>query len=143
MRPKLFNLWSGFVQQVATLSTCNRTQVGCLLLSCDGERLLSFGYNGTWRGGPNQPEGGDYPGTPDWVHAEQNALVKSRPFEPFIAMITHTPCYACAMLLVNSQVTRVYCLQEYRDRSGLLLLDKALVSTYVGLLNNWSVYGGG
>lgn len=121
MRPKLRRLWSTFAKDVAALSTCERTQVGALLLSQDWERLLAFGYNGGVRGGPNSPPV-DVPGTEFWVHAEANALVKTRPVEPFVCLCTHTPCYRCAQLLLNSGVVEVYALEPYRDPAGWQLL---------------------
>lgn len=123
MKPKLMAFWQSVAWNVAMLSTCERTQVGCLLLSPDGERMLAMGYNGGVRGGSNVPPT-DVPGTDFWVHAEQNALCKSRPFEPFICLCTHTPCYRCAQLLINSGCSRVFAMKEYRDLSGWqLLLD--------------------
>jgi dCMP deaminase len=122
VKPKLTHLWRQFARDVAALSTCSRTQVGCLLLSLDGERLLALGYNGGVRGGANVPPEGDVPGTGFWLHAEENALVKSRPFEPFIAFCTHTPCVRCAKLLLNAGVTMVYAAEAYRDPAGWLLL---------------------
>jgi deoxycytidylate deaminase len=122
VKKKLKTLWTLFVQEVATLSTCERRNVGCVLLSMDLERLLAFGYNGTYRGGPNSPPV-DFPGTDAWVHAEANALVKTRPVEPFVAVITLIPCYQCAMLLVNSGCQHVYAISDdYRDRRGWELL---------------------
>lgn len=130
MKPKLLMLWETVVNRVALLSTCSRLNVGCLLLSPDGERLLAFGYNGTWRGGPNEvPD--DEEGHPAWVHAEANALVKSRPFEPFVAFVTHTPCVTCAMLLINAQVEKVYAVHRYRDPTGWDLLKEAEVPVHL------------
>lgn len=121
MRPKFRRLWSTFARDVAALSSCERTQVGALVLSVDEERLLAFGYNGGVRGGPNSPPV-DVLGTDFWVHAEANALVKSRPFEPFIILCTHTPCYKCAQLLLNAGAVEIYALEPYRDPAGWELL---------------------
>lgn len=121
MKTKLLGLWSSFVYAVAGLSTCDRTRVGCLLLSLDGERLLAFGYNGGPRGMQNTPEvdtvGGDF-----WIHAEANALVKPRAPEPFLVLATHTPCVRCAGLLINSGARRMLFLEKYRDDAGWRLL---------------------
>lgn len=125
MKPKLLALWTKLAKDVAALSTCDRTQVGCLLLSLDGERLLGFGYNGGPRGGANEPEqdveGGDF-----WIHAEANALVKPRGLEPFLLLCTHTPCVRCAGLIINSGAKRVLCLDYYRDHAGYELLYDTL-----------------
>ena len=123
MKVKLLKLWTDFAYQVADLSTCDRTKVGSLLLSTDGERLLAYGYNGGLKlpGLPNAPTN-DTPGTDFWVHAEANALVKTRPVEPFLCLLTHTPCVRCAQLLVNSGVKKVLALDRYRDPAGWDLL---------------------
>lgn len=125
MKTKYLNLWVDFARKVADLSTCDRTKVGTCLVSVDGERLLAYGYNGTYRGGPNQPLQ-DTPGNPYWVHAEANALVKTRPVEPFVAIVTHTPCVQCAMLLINARVEKVIALERYRLVEGWDLLTEAL-----------------
>lgn len=131
MKPKLLELWCGFVRQVASLSTCGRTQVGCLLVSITGEELFAYGYNGTYRGGPNVISD-DYPGSDHWVHAEANALVKTRSNRNFIAIVTHTPCYQCAMLLINSGCVDVYALERYRDPKGWkLLMSHPFITTHL------------
>lgn len=125
MKPKLLAMWIEMARRVARLSTCDRTQVGALLLSVDGERLLSFGYNGGPRGGPNEPES-DEEGSSFWIHAEANALVKPRGLELFLLLCTHTPCVRCAGLIINSGVKRVLCLDYYRDHAGYELLYDTL-----------------
>ena len=121
MKSKLMDLHFKFVEQISKLGRCPRLQVGCLLVSMDGERVLAFGYNGNVRGGPNicdlPVEGGC-----GCVHAEANALVKTRPVEPFAAFITDTPCSACAKLLINAGCKEVYALRRYRNNLGELLL---------------------
>lgn len=120
MKQKLLKLWLNFVEQVALLSNCERRKVGCLLVSVDGERLLSFGYNGVARG-ENEPTN-DVEGHPAWVHAEANALVKSRSLEPFIVISTDAPCERCARLLINAHPEEVILKRPYRDPTGLRLL---------------------
>lgn len=124
MKFKYLKLWSGFAVQVGALSHCKRLKVGCVLVSVDGERCLSFGYNGTYRGGPNEIN--EVPGSPEIIHAECNALIKNRPDTPFSAIVTATPCYPCAMMLINSGVYAVYALTQYRDPTGWNLLRGVL-----------------
>jgi dCMP deaminase len=121
MKPKLQLLWMDFARRVADMSTCSRLKVACILVSMDGERCLSFGYNGVYRGGPNGCIS-DEPGACGCVHAEANALVKCRPSEPFVAFVTHTPCFNCASLLVNSEVREIYAWEAYRNPAGWDLL---------------------
>lgn len=130
MKPKLLAMWVEMARSVARLSTCDRTQVGALLLSVDGERLLSFGYNGGPRGLANQPEA-DEEGSSFWIHAEANALVKPRGLETFLLLCTHTPCVRCAGLIINSGVKRVLCLGRYREPAGELLIHSAGVPLLV------------
>ena len=125
MKDKYLRLWSKFAIEVASLSHCKRLKVGTVLVSPDGERCLSFGYNGGYRGGPNEyPE--EAPGSNLFIHSEINSLIKNRPDGPFTAIITATPCYQCAMALINSGAHTVYALSEYRDLSGWKLLKDVL-----------------
>ena len=130
MREKLKDLHTDFAYSVADLSHCKRQQNACVLTSLDGERVLSFGYNGTWRGGPNECTGPIEPGKCECVHAEINALVKSRPFEEFVAFVTTSPCKQCAKALINAGAKRVYCAQTYRDAEGVVLLGKSNVEVH-------------
>lgn len=133
MKAKLIRLHSMFARHVADLSHCKRAKVGCVLTSLDGERVLAFGYNGTWRGGPNTCVGPDEPGKCECVHAEANALAKSRPMEEFAAHVTTSPCVVlCAKLLVNSGCREVYAASEYRDASGIDLLLTHGMKVFLG-----------
>ena len=125
MQDKLVHLHSDFATLVAALSHCGRQQNACVLTSMEGERVLAFGYNGTWRGGPNQCTGPDQPGLCQCVHAEINALIKTRPVEPFAALVTTAPCLHCAKCLVNSGCRLVVCGQAYRLTEGVQLLQGA------------------
>lgn len=127
MREKLAHLHADFATRVSELSHCGRQQNACVLTSLDGERVLAFGYNGTWKGGPNECTGPNEPGRCQCIHAEINALIKTRPVEPFAAFVTTSPCVQCAKALVNSGCTEVYCGQAYRTQEGVELLQNAQV----------------
>lgn len=124
MKHKFKRLWADFAEDVSKLSHCVRAQQGCVLTSLDGERMLAFGYNGNYRGGPNQCSGPNEPGKCECVHAEANALVKTRSQEPFVAFITQMPCLACAKLLINSGCQKVFYNRRYRDLTGMLTAKK-------------------
>lgn len=130
MKPKLQWLWVRFTTQVAELSTCKRLHVGCVLASMEGERCLSFGYNGVYKGGPNTCLS-DEAGNCGCVHAEQNALAKTRPSEDFVAFVTHTPCMTCASLFINAGVKAVYAVELYRDSRGWDLLRSVGIPVYL------------
>lgn len=125
MKDKLAILFSTFATQVSELSHCVRQQNACVLTSMDGERVLAFGYNGTWRGGPNHCTGPDEPGQCQCIHAEINALIKTRPVEPFTAFVTTAPCPQCAKALVNASCKLVVCGKSYRLTEGVQLLQNA------------------
>jgi len=132
MRSKLALLHIDFATRVAELSHCVRQQNACVLTSMDGERVLAFGYNGTWRGGPNTCTGPDEPGKCECIHAEVNALIKSRSQEDFTAFVTTSPCVNCARCLINSGCKVVYCGKAYRLTEGVALLQGAGVEVSFG-----------
>ncbi len=126
MKDKLLRLHMDFAIRVAELSHCVRQQNACVLTSLDGEQVIAFGYNGTWRGGPNQCTGPNVPGKCECIHAEVNALIKGRVFAlSFAAFVTTSPCIHCAKCLVNSGCKQVVCGQSYRLTEGVELLQSA------------------
>lgn len=124
MKDLLVRLHMEFAHSVAELSHCVRGNVGCVLTSPDGERILSFGYNGSYRGGPNTCTGPNEPGKCECIHAELNALVKTRPPEPFVVFCTVSPCLQCAKAIINAGATAVYFQEQYRRSEGVALLER-------------------
>jgi dCMP deaminase len=108
---------------VADRSYDPRLKVGAIIVSDDNTRLLSLGYNGNYKGGPNEPDSFD-PGQSGFIHAEVNALVKCdyNFNRKKIMYLTHSPCQQCAKLIVNANISEVVYEQEYRDSSGLTIL---------------------
>jgi len=100
-----------------------RLKVGAIVVSDDNTRLLSLGYNGNYRGGPNEAES-DQPGQSGMIHAEVNALIKCdyNFNRKKIMYLTHAPCVSCAKLIVNADISSVIYDFEYRDMSGLKIL---------------------
>lgn len=98
-------------------------KVGAIVVSEDNTRMLAVGYNGNYKGGPNERESED-PGQGGLIHAEINALVKcDYNFSKKKHMyLTHSPCRACAKLIVNADISRVVYDNLYRDSSGLDIL---------------------
>ena len=45
--------WMDLADSLSRHSTCKRLNVGCAIVSCDDQRVLAIGYNGSWKGGPN------------------------------------------------------------------------------------------
>lgn len=109
---------------VAERSYDPRLKVGAIIVSDDNTRLLSLGYNGNYKGGPNVPDSSD-PGQSGFVHAEANSLVKCdyNFNRKKIMYLTHSPCAACAKLIVNAGISEVVYGEEYRDLSGIKILE--------------------
>ena len=111
---------------VAEESYCTRRKVGALLISPDGENIISYGYNGTISGFPNVCELED--GTTNnniVLHAEANAIMKAckagKSTDKCKLIITLSPCVSCAKLILQSGINEVYYLKRYEDLSGIQL----------------------
>ncbi len=110
----------------AKLSHCKRKKVGALLVK-DG-MIISDGYNGTPTGFPNDCE--DAEGLTHWyvLHAEANAIMKvarsTNNANGATLYLTHSPCKECSKLILQAGVIRLVYLDEYKDLSGLRLLER-------------------
>lgn len=122
MKTKVAKIIGKFCQEISQLSNCKRAKQACVLSSLDGESILAYGYNGDYRGGPNTCTGPNEPGKCECIHAELNALIKTRLGQEFVVFITQSPCLPCAKLLINSRCRYVYFMLRYRDESGIILL---------------------
>lgn len=131
-------------------STCSRLHVG-VVFSKDG-RILVTGYNGAPSGLPHCNHSCNCLNAPNHdldcrslqfcntaEHAERNAIAWAArngvALEGCHVYVTHMPCKACAMALVNCGAVRVYYQETYRDTSGVTLLRQAGVevrSIFVG-----------
>lgn len=117
--------------QTAKLSYAERRKVGCIIVK--DEQIVSFGYNGTPHGFDNSCEmcqaEGDLVTKPEVLHAESNAitkLAKSTLTSVGADLYTTTmPCYSCSKLIIQSGIRRVFYAEDYRDRSGIELLEEA------------------
>jgi len=124
-RPTWQQTWMTITRSVAERSYDPRLKVGAIVVSDDNTRLLSLGYNGNYRGGPHEPDSID-PGQSGFIHAEVNALVKCdyNFNRKKIMYLTHSPCAQCAKLIVNANISEVIYDKEYRDISGLTILQR-------------------
>lgn len=128
----------------AARSTCSRLHVGCVIAR--ESRILTTGYNGTPSGmlhcdhtctcpskkfGNEKHSKGCLAGEPctTAVHAEANAIAFAARYglllEGAFLYTTHMPCLNCCMLIVNSGIAAVVWDIDYRDESGLKLLEVA------------------
>jgi len=119
-RPPWDDYFISIAKVVATRSTCNRAQVGCVLVK--DRRIIATGYGGSIKGLPHCIDDGCNIG-PDGgcrrtVHAEQNAIAQCAlngvNTNGATAYVTLSPCEPCFKLLVNAGITRIVYLEEYR-----------------------------
>ena len=116
----------------AKLSKARRAQVGAVLVTSHGVTLT--GYNGTPTGRSNDcellqtwHEGPVYVTKPEVIHAELNCIMKAaREGVSCIGAtvyVTLSPCIQCSAMLVQAGVKRVVYMQQYRDVTGIELLQ--------------------
>lgn len=125
-RPEWCQVWMEFAHSIARRSYDPRHRVGAIVVTQDNTQVLAIGYNGNYAGGPNEAES-DIPGQSGMIHAEINMLIKmdyNNP-KPKDVYVTLSPCRDCAKAMVNANVQRVVYDEEYRDTSGLDILQNA------------------
>ena len=122
---KLINLG----RDLADLSTCKRTKVGCVVFPMDCTEVLAIGYNGQPRGRPNNGCTGEE-GSCGCVHAEVNAMIKlGIAFNCFL-FTTTAPCTPCASAILNhGGIHAVLFDSRYRTDQGLFLLNDGEIET--------------
>ena len=135
--PAQHKLDSTYLQMANTqgqLSRARRKKVGCLIVNSG--RIISDGYNGTPHGFDNDCEFETrfgYETRPEVIHAESNALMKlarstqNSGYSVLYASVS--PCFECAKLIIQSKIIRVVYGEEYRDTSGIELLNRAQITT--------------
>ncbi len=120
-------------RSLAKRSTCKRTSVGCVVVTLDNTRVLGVGYNGGAKGLSNGCLS-EEPGKCGHLHAEINALLKTS-YDPTVLKkiyTTSSPCYTCAVAIVNAGIAHVIYDEEYRLREGIELLLRARVRVWHG-----------
>ena len=115
----------------AELSHAKRLQVGAVLIKDD--RVISIGYNGMPSGFPNEaefknPVVGELQTKPEVDHAEMNVIAFAAkhgvPTDGCTMVVTHSPCFECSKLLMQSGVKKIYYETEYRLTDSLEFLKK-------------------
>ena len=129
-RPEWDQIWMSFASLISERSYDPRHRVGAVIVTSDMTQVLSIGYNGNYSGGPNEVES-EMPGQSGMLHAEINALLKCDYNNPKdkVMYITLSPCRMCAKAIINSGVKEVVYNEEYRDLSGVCLLQSCGIKT--------------
>lgn len=131
MKTRRLNAHMEAAHTYAKLSWAKRLKVGAILIKND--RIISIGYNGMPSGSSNicedvVIEGGfpEYTTKPEVIHAEMNAIAfaaRNGIMTEGCSMITtHSPCFNCSKLLIQSGVKEIYYEKEYRKIGALKFL---------------------
>jgi len=125
-RPSWDDVWMRVARTISERSVDKKHQVGAVVVTEDNTQLLSLGYNGNYKGGPNRTVS-DQAGESGLIHAEVNALIKLDYNNPKVKKmyISLSPCRACAKLIVNAGISEVIYGILYRDATGLDILREA------------------
>ena len=125
-RPSWDEVWIKTARLIAQRSYDPRFRVGAVVVTSDNTQVLAVGYNGNHAGGPNEVESTE-PGQSGFIHAEINALLKLDYNNPKCKKmyVTLTPCRMCAKAIINAGIDEVIYGDEYRDTSGVQILEAA------------------
>lgn len=125
--------------EVSKMSYAINRKVGSVIVN-EGN-TIAFGYNGQPTGFPNQCEAENGITLASTIHAELNAILKAAKsgakIEGSTIYITLSPCANCALLSIQSGIKRVVYLEQYRDTTGIEILQKAgIIVEQIELNNN-------
>jgi dCMP deaminase len=125
-RPSWDQIWMEMARVIAKRSVDPRHQVGTVIVTSDNTQVLSIGYNGDQRGGPNTVESNE-PGCSGFLHSEINALIKCdyNTHKKKVMYLTLSPCRQCAKAIINGNISEVVYLEDYRDTTGLDILQQS------------------
>ena len=133
MRPDWDSYFMKIANAVSERSTCDRAQVGCVLVL--DKRILTTGFNGSPAGQPHCDEVGHLIVEGHCVrtiHAETNAIIQAAlhgvSTKGATCYVTHYPCMNCAKALVNAGISRLVYSNPYRiDPISVQFLEGAHV----------------
>lgn len=112
-------VFGNICRQVSQLSYDPKYKVGAIVITNDFREVCAIGYNGNYKGGPNEREG-SATGESGFLHAEENALYHlTKPWKEradLIMIVTHRPCRMCLKRIVNAGIQIVYYLDDYEDK---------------------------
>lgn len=128
-RPSWNEVWMDFARSISRRSYDPRNRVGAIVVTDDNTQVLAVGYNGNYSGGPNHVESLS-PGESGMLHAEINCLLKMDYNNPKnkTMYVTLSPCRMCAKAIINAGIDEVVYEEEYRDLSGVILLEESGIS---------------
>jgi dCMP deaminase len=134
MRPDWDSYFLKIAHAVSERSTCDRAQVGCVLVL--EKRILTTGFNGSPAGQPHCDEIGHLMVEGHCVrtiHAETNAIIQAAlhgvSTKGSTCYVTHLPCINCTKALINAGIVRIVYDVAYRiDDNAMAFLKAADVA---------------
>ena len=126
-RPSWDNIWMEFAKSIAERSCDSKYKVGAVIVSAENTQVLSIGYNGDHKGGPNKRDSTET-GQSGFIHAEINALIKMDYNNPCKKKmyLTLSPCEVCAKAIVNADIDEVIYSKFYEHgKNGIRILNQA------------------
>ena len=120
-RPTWEEYFRDIVLCTAKRSSCHRLHVGCILVK--DNRIISQGYNGFLAHHPHESVVvNDHEIAT--IHAEQNAIIdcakRGVVCENAHAYITHFPCIHCLKILIQSGISKIYYIHDYKNNVALI-----------------------
>ena|SRR3990167_5968269 len=115
-RPHKYVTMMNIASEYEKQSSCLRNQFGAIITTHDFSMILSVGYNGSYKGGPNHCHSLEQ-GKCMCIHAEANCLIKY-PFGMYdnvIMFVTGNPCISCASMIINADIKHVVYDREYKS----------------------------
>jgi dCMP deaminase len=127
--PTRLEVFADFVRNLKDLSKCEDRHTAAIITDKDLSQVYSIGVNGGPRGSKYQCLC-KLPGKYTCIHAEANAIAKCNSADKDKIMIcTLSPCVTCASMIVNSGFSKVYYLEEWKDTTGIEILNEAGIET--------------
>ena len=127
-RPSWDEYFIALVETVGTRATCDRGKSGCVIVK--DKRIMTTGYVGAPSGLPHcddaghemhtvvQEDGSHKEHCIRTTHAEQNAICQAAkfgvPLDGATLYCKMTPCYACAKMIINAGIKKVFCMKDYQ-----------------------------
>lgn len=126
-RPEWDDIWLSFAETISQRSVDSKYKVGVVIVNKENTQVLSIGYNGDHKGGPNKRHSNET-GKSGFIHAEINALIKMDYNNPCKKKmyLTLSPCEVCAKAIVNAGINEVYYKKHYKHcGDALKILNEA------------------
>lgn len=133
LKPKYQQIYGQVALTIGSVSQCQRLKVGALILDVDNgvPCIVSDGVNGLRSGEGNCCEDNDGRTLDSVRHAEDAAISKLYAkagldsVKGKMMVVSDSPCPDCAKKIVDSGITHVYYVRDYRKTEGLDILRSA------------------